>query len=145
MSEAIAHGTGTEGAAAAYADELSTLVPRGPDGLPVFDVLRARRRAATGTSCRCSPARRCGTGRSSSSASRRRPTSSRTSPRVTIHPRLIAAAREVILVTTGASKAESLAQAWAGADERELPVRAARIPTATWFLDEAAAAELPRD
>jgi 6-phosphogluconolactonase len=65
--------------------------------------------------------------------------------RVTIHPRLIGAAREVIVVTTGASKAESLAKAWAGAGEREIPVRVARIPTATWFLDEAAAAELPRD
>ena len=38
IAEAIAHGTGTEGAAAAYADELETLVPRGADGVPVFDV-----------------------------------------------------------------------------------------------------------
>ena len=65
--------------------------------------------------------------------------------RVTIHPRVIAAARRVLVVTTGASKAGKLAHAWTGDDVRELPIRAARIPNATWILDEAAAAELPRD
>ncbi len=64
--------------------------------------------------------------------------------RVTIHPRLIAAARSVVVVTAGASKAASLGRAWTGSDLRELPVRAARLGTATWVLDEAAAAELPR-
>jgi 6-phosphogluconolactonase len=64
--------------------------------------------------------------------------------RVTMHPRLIAAARQVVVITSGASKADALAKAWAGADERQIPVRAARIPTATWFLDEAAAAGIER-
>ena len=48
--------------------------------------------------------------------------------RVTLHPRLIAAARRVVLITTGAGKADLLARAWGGADVRELPVGAARLP-----------------
>lgn len=64
--------------------------------------------------------------------------------RVTLHPRLVAAARSVLVVTAGASKAANLGRAWSGHDVRELPVRAARLPTATWVLDEAAAAAIPR-
>jgi 6-phosphogluconolactonase/glucosamine-6-phosphate isomerase/deaminase len=45
----------------------------------------------------------------------------------------------------GASKAANLGRAWTGDDVRELPVRAARLGTATWILDEAAAAQLPRE
>ncbi len=63
--------------------------------------------------------------------------------RVTMHPRLLAAAREVLVVTTGASKAANLGRAWTGDDVRALPVRAARLPTAVWLLDAAAAADLP--
>ena len=63
--------------------------------------------------------------------------------RVTFHPRLIPAARSVLVVTAGASKAANLGRAWTGDDLRELPVRAARLGTATWILDPAAAAELP--
>ena len=48
--------------------------------------------------------------------------------RVTMHPRLLAAAREVLVVTTGASKAANLGRAWSGDDVRELPVRATRLP-----------------
>lgn len=64
--------------------------------------------------------------------------------RVTMHPRMLAAARRVLLVSTGAAKADVLGRAWTGDDVRTLPVRAARGPNATWLLDEAAAAGLPR-
>lgn len=64
--------------------------------------------------------------------------------RVTLHPRLVAAARSVVVVTAGESKAASLGRAWSGHDVRELPVRAARLPTATWVMDEAAASAIPR-
>jgi 6-phosphogluconolactonase len=63
--------------------------------------------------------------------------------RVTMHPRLLAAAREVLVVATGASKAANLGRAWSGDDVRALPVRATRLPNAVWLLDEAAAAEIP--
>ena len=61
-----------------------------------------------------------------------------------MHPRLVAAAGAVLVVSTGASKADNFAAAYAGGDPRELPVRATRLPQATWVLDEAAAAKLPR-
>jgi 6-phosphogluconolactonase/glucosamine-6-phosphate isomerase/deaminase len=48
------------------------------------------------------------------------------------------------VIAAGGSKAANLGLAWTGDDVRELPVRAARLATATWFIDEAAAAELPR-
>jgi 6-phosphogluconolactonase/glucosamine-6-phosphate isomerase/deaminase len=64
--------------------------------------------------------------------------------RVTLHPRVLASARSVLVVTAGAGKAANLGRAWTGDDVRELPVRAARLGTATWILDEAAASELPR-
>jgi 6-phosphogluconolactonase len=63
-------------------------------------------------------------------------------PRVTIHPRLVSAARSVLVATAGGSKAQVLARAWAGGDPRELPVRTTLLPQTTWLLDEAAAADL---
>jgi 6-phosphogluconolactonase len=62
--------------------------------------------------------------------------------RVTMHPRLLPAARAILLVTSGASKAARLADGWAGGDPREVPVRAARLPQATWIVDEAAASRI---
>lgn len=64
--------------------------------------------------------------------------------RVTLHPRLLAAARSVLVVAAGAAKAGILGRAWAGEDVRALPVRATFRSGATWILDEAAAAGLPR-
>ena len=63
-------------------------------------------------------------------------------PRVTMHPRMVTAARLAILATAGAQKAPILARALAGGDPRELPVRVAAGPNATWLLDVAAAADL---
>jgi 6-phosphogluconolactonase len=143
VSEAIANGTGTEGAAAAYATEIATWVPNGPGGLPAFDVL-VLGVGGDGHLLSVFP--------DSAVWDREEnvvgvPAPTHIEPhiaRVTIHPRLIGAAREVVVITTGSSKADSLAKAWAGADERQIPVRVARIPTATWFLDEAAAAKIER-
>jgi 6-phosphogluconolactonase len=64
--------------------------------------------------------------------------------RVTMHPALVAAARRVVVVSAGASKAGVLGRAWTGDDLRELPVRATRLGHATWILDEAAAADIRR-
>lgn len=62
--------------------------------------------------------------------------------RVTMHPRVLAAARAVLVVAAGTSKADVLGRALAGGDVRELPVRATMTPNATWLLDGAAAARL---
>jgi 6-phosphogluconolactonase len=65
--------------------------------------------------------------------------------RVTMHPDVVAAARSVLVVSTGASKAAMLGRAWGGDDARELPVRMTLATNATWILDDAAAADLPRE
>jgi 6-phosphogluconolactonase len=143
VAAAIAHGTGTAGAAAAYATTLRALVPHGADELPEFDLIVLGvgpdghiLSVFPGSAVWDSPDLVTGV-----------PAPTHIEPhieRVTIHPRLLGSARHVLVVTTGASKAASLGRAWSGDDVRELPVRAARIATATWILDEAAATELPR-
>jgi 6-phosphogluconolactonase len=58
--------------------------------------------------------------------------------RMTITPPVIASAREVLVLVTGASKAETLARALGGPLEvKALPVQLARHRT--WFVDKAAA------
>jgi 6-phosphogluconolactonase/glucosamine-6-phosphate isomerase/deaminase len=61
-----------------------------------------------------------------------------------MHPDVVAAARCVLVVSTGPSKAAVLGRAWRGDDARELPVRMTMATNSTWILDDAAAAELPR-
>ncbi len=63
-------------------------------------------------------------------------------PRVTMHPSIVPAARDLLLVTHGAGKAEILRDVLHGArDERRLPAQLARRAGATWIIDRAAAAE----
>jgi 6-phosphogluconolactonase len=129
-------------AAAAYARQLAVLAPSDTAGMPVLDLLVLgvgpdghvlsvfRGSAAWGSpvSVVAVPA----------------PTHIEPHvPRITLNPRAIATARRILVVAGGPSKAASLGRAWAGgADPREVPVAATLLPTATWLLDEAAAAEL---
>ena len=63
--------------------------------------------------------------------------------RVTLHPRILDAARQLLVVATGESKAEPIGRVFGElGDVRSLPARAARRSGATWVLDTAAAAEL---
>jgi 6-phosphogluconolactonase len=63
--------------------------------------------------------------------------------RVTLNPALVPAARELLVVATGAAKAEILADVLKGPVEpRRLPAQLARRPGATWILDQAAAGRL---
>lgn len=64
--------------------------------------------------------------------------------RVTLTPRVVAAARRVLVVTAGATKADVVARAWTTDDVRTFPLAAARLGRAVWMLDEAAAGSLPR-
>jgi 6-phosphogluconolactonase len=65
--------------------------------------------------------------------------------RVTLHPRVLDVAREIVVVVTGASKAAVLADVLQSEPEpRRLPAQVARRDGAVWILDEAAAANLSR-
>lgn len=65
--------------------------------------------------------------------------------RVTMLPGLVRAARDVLMVVTGAAKADVVATVLGtDDDERRWPARMADLDQATWLLDEAAAARLPR-
>ena len=143
MARALADGTGPAGAAAAYASSLRSLVPLDDAGTPVLDLV-VLGVGPDGHVLSVFPGSPVWDAEDITAAV---PAPTHVEPhieRVTIHPRLIAAARAVLVVSAGESKAANLARAWTGDDVRELPVRAARIPTATWVLDEAAAAGLPR-
>jgi 6-phosphogluconolactonase len=139
---AIARGTGAGGAAEAYARDLAALAPAGPDGLPALDLIVL----GVGPDGHILSVFPAGAVWDAPDLVVAVPAPTHVEPhveRVTMHPRVLRAAGEVLVVTTGASKAGSLGRAWAGDDVRELPVRAARLPNAVWLLDAEAAAELP--
>ena len=61
-------------------------------------------------------------------------------PRVTMHPSIVPAAAELLVVATGDAKARVLQEILQGPrDERRLPAQLARRPGATWILDHEAA------
>lgn len=139
---AIASDLGPAWAAEIYADELAATVLASPGGEPVLDLIILGvgpdghiLSVFPGSSVWASPALVAAV-----------PAPTHIEPhveRVTFHPRLAGAARAVLVTTTGASKAANLARAWAGdADPHDVPVAATLLSTATWLLDEAAAAEL---
>lgn len=144
VAAAIARGAGAAWAAEQYAATARSLMPMaGEPATPVFDVVVIGM-GPDGHLLSVFPGSAVWDQSAACSAV---PAPTHVEPhveRVTFHPRILGAARRVILVTTGAGKAEVLAGAWSGDDVRELPVRAARAGNATWFLDEAAAAHLPR-
>jgi 6-phosphogluconolactonase len=143
-AEAIGRGAGPAEVAAAYEAELrSAGPPAGANGVPVFDVI-VLGVGPDGHVLSVFPGSAVWDERTLVA-----PVPAPTHvephlPRVTMHPRMLAAARSVVVVASGASKARVLARAWSGSDVRELPVRVTMASNATWILDEAAAAELPR-
>jgi 6-phosphogluconolactonase/glucosamine-6-phosphate isomerase/deaminase len=64
--------------------------------------------------------------------------------RLTMNPRVLAAARNVVVTASGGGKAGVLAEIFGAKHEpRRLPAQLALTPAATWLLDRAAAAGLP--
>ncbi len=143
IAEARAAGAGPAWAVARYARELAALLPADAAGTPVFDLVLVGV-GPDGHLFSMFPGSAAWDAPSPCVAV---PAPLHVGPhveRVSLHPRVLAAARSVLLVATGASKADHLGRAWTGDDVRELPVRAARLGTATWILDDAAAADLPK-
>jgi 6-phosphogluconolactonase len=65
-------------------------------------------------------------------------------PRLSFSLGVLASARAVIALAPGAGKAEALALIFASSTEvNDAPAKGALIPTATWLLDTASAANLP--
>ena len=143
VAETLAASGGPAEAAAAYARELAVVAPSGTDGVPVLDLV-VLGVGPDGHVLSVFP----GSGAWDEAASVvaiPAPTHIEPHvPRVTVHPRVVAAARAVLIVAAGASKAVNIGRAWEGDDLRELPLRMTRRAGATWLLDEAAAAQLPR-
>jgi 6-phosphogluconolactonase/glucosamine-6-phosphate isomerase/deaminase len=145
MADAIASGEGPAGAAGAYETALLLLGPaRDSDGVPVFDVVLV----GVGPDGHVLSVFPGSTAWDESVLAIAVPAPSHVEPRVervTLHPDVLGAARSVLVVSSGPSKAAVLGRAWGGDDERELPIRATMSANATWILDEAAAADLPRE
>jgi 6-phosphogluconolactonase len=143
VPEALARGLGPAWAAARYAESMREIMPLDGEGIPVFDLVLLGAgpdghllSVFPNSPVWDEPGLCAGV-----------PAPAHLEPhveRVTMNPRVLPAARAVLLVTSGASKAEKLADCWPGGDPRALPVRAARLPHATWVLDKAAAAGIRR-
>jgi 6-phosphogluconolactonase len=64
-------------------------------------------------------------------------------PRLTLSPRVLNVARNVVVTASGSGKAAVLGEIFGPAhDPRRLPAQLALTPAATWLLDRAAAARL---
>ncbi|MEI7742185.1 MAG: 6-phosphogluconolactonase [Chloroflexota bacterium] len=143
VAETIAAGGGPAEAAAAYARTLAVLAPSDAAGTPVLDLLVL----GVGPDGHVLSVFPGSSAWDATAAVVAIPAPTHIEPhvpRVSLNPRVIAAARRILVVAGGASKAANLGRAWTGDDLRAVPVAATRRSNATWLLDAAAAAELPR-
>jgi 6-phosphogluconolactonase len=144
VTAAIAESEGPEEAAQRYAAELIAVGPPFEDGMPVFDLLLIGV-GPDGHTLSVFPGSEA-FDRSETVMGIPAPT--HVEPhvaRVTLHPRIVAAARTVIVVVHGDAKAEILrAVLGPELDERRWPAQLARRRGAVWILDEAAASALAR-
>ncbi|HET9346886.1 MAG TPA: 6-phosphogluconolactonase [Candidatus Limnocylindrales bacterium] len=142
--QAIGLGEGPAWAAERYAAELVSHGPPFTDGVPAFDLVLIGM-GPDGHVLSVFP--------NSPTFDAREPVLDVPAPthvephvaRVTLHPRILEVAARVIVVAHGAAKAGTIADVFGEErDERRWPAQLARRAGATWILDEAAAAGLPR-
>jgi 6-phosphogluconolactonase len=133
-------------AADAYAGELRDLVPASPDGWPIFDLLLLGI-GPDGHILSCfpgSPALAEG-----APVALGIPAPTHVEPhlaRVTLNPRVVPVARDVAVMAHGEAKADTLAHVMVDPrDATVYPAVYARRAGATWFLDEACAADMPSE
>ena len=145
MTRALADGTGLEGAVAAYDAELrSAGMPQADSGVPAFDVVLLGV-GPDGHVLSAFPGSPLLDDTEAWVAAVPAPTHVEPHvPRLSLTPRIIEAAGSVVVVSHGGGKAATLASVFGPErDAHRWPAQLARRDNATWFLDRAAAAELP--
>jgi 6-phosphogluconolactonase len=141
--QAIAEERDAGWCAAAYATEIRAAVPADEDGWPIFDlvVLGIGPDGHVLSVFQGSPAL------TSSELALAIPAPTHVEPhveRVTLNPRFLDAARDVLVVSHGAAKAEIMATVFGDVrDPARWPAQLVRRAGVTWLLDAAAAARLP--
>jgi 6-phosphogluconolactonase len=143
-AEAIGDGHDAAWCAAALADELALEGPSSPGGWPQFDLVFLGV-GGDGHLLSVFPGSEAFDAETWAMAI---PAPTHIEPhveRVTMHPSIVTAARDVLVVAGGASKADVLAEIFGTVREpRRWPAQVARYDRATWILDDEAAARLPR-
>jgi 6-phosphogluconolactonase len=144
MDAALSSGAGPAAAAEAYVEELRAAgLAQTDDGFPVVDVMLAGI-GSDGHVLSAFPGTAIFDTAAWASAI---PAPTHIEPhvaRVSLHPRILQAARLPMVVAHGSGKATILATVLG--DERDVrrwPIQVARFAGAVWFLDRAAAASLP--
>ena len=145
MGEAIASGGGPEWVATEYADRLRDAgLPASDDGYPILDIVLVGV-GADGHVMSVFPGSALFDTEAWVEAV---PAPTHIEPhvaRISLNPRILEVARMPIVVAHGAGKAEAMASLLGDArDVRRWPAQLARREGAVWFLDRAAAANLPR-
>ena len=140
---ALAERHGPHWCAARYAEDLAAQVPLVEGNWPAFDLILVGV-GDDGHVLSCFPGSPV---RDSMCWAMGVPAPSHIGPhlaRVTVNPRLLEAA-PVLVVTWGESKAHALGHVFGDVrDDRRWPVQRTRRSGATWIVDEAAAARIPR-
>ncbi|MGH2467092.1 MAG: 6-phosphogluconolactonase [Candidatus Limnocylindrales bacterium] len=133
-------------AAQSYAAEIRAMVPKGPEGWPVFDLVLLGI-GPDGHILSCFPGSPALADDAPLALGIPAPAEVEPHvPRVTLNPRIVTAARDVAVMAHGEAKAEVLARIlMEPRDARRYPADYARRAGATWFLDEACAVDMPAD
>jgi len=144
MNDAIGLAAGPEWAATEYGDRLrDAALPQSDDGFPIFDIVLLGV-GSDGHILSVFPGSPLLDSDAVVSAVPAPTHIEPHVPRISLNPRIVGAARLLIVVSHGAGKAESLALVLGPErDVRRWPAQLARREGAVWFLDRAAAAGLP--
>jgi 6-phosphogluconolactonase len=141
--KAIAEGLGAAWCAAAYADTLRAAVPADEDGWPVFDLVLLGI-GPDGHLLSVFPGSPALTSSEPALAIQAPTHVEPHVERVTLNPRILDSAREVLVVSHGAGKADIMATVFGDVrDPARWPAQLVRRAGVTWLLDAAAAARLP--